>query len=180
MSFVLFVNTAVKWMNMEQGVAENCIYAQSNSKKKKKTQIWCMAKYESCDSNIVFCICLWDSLKTKKRNSHWHSCLAWMCHLSAHDSNMGAYSDMGGQKTPHNCFKFHWQPRQPITEEAIINLSMCDYRLNMISRWESRLSSIYCQTPLKLCVSKGRFTPFNSVQWEGLPHHIRNFKSPLV
>lgn len=67
--FRAFVNTVVKWMNMEQGAAENCVCVQSKAKS--------VAKYESCDWVISFCISLCDSVKTKKR----HSWLTWVCHL---------------------------------------------------------------------------------------------------
>lgn len=81
-----------------------------------------------------------------------------------------------------NALDFIGNPDSLQKRRAVINHSLCDcdYRLNMISRWEGRLSSIYCQTRLKLCVSKVRSTPFSSVLWEGLSHHIRNLKSPLV
>lgn len=114
--------------------------------------------------------------KPKEKKEILFSLCDWSeCVISQHMTQTWDPADTGTQK--NKSFKFHRQPRQPTTLQQ---RPLCGYRLNMISCCESRLSSIYCQTPMKLCVSKERFTPFNSVQWEGLSHHIRNFKSPLA
>lgn len=91
-SFVIFLNARVKQMNVKSG------------------RQW----------KLYMCFKKGFKSRNDKRHSRWH---LWVCHLSAHDSNMEACSYRGEdkkkkkkKKTLHNCFKFHVQPRQPLTE----------------------------------------------------------------